>query len=155
MFYFQVKLIRLVGIMLVVFVRTELVDHIYDVMWDTVGTGILGMMVCTSCLSRRPSAHLSVSQSGAKMLQHAYYRRTVSQTDRQTDRQTERETDRQTDRQTDRNACVHLKMYFMYLQSSFNTPRYLCVYEYVCVCVCVCVCLFICVCTHVLFLFPG
>ena len=43
---FQVKLIRLVGMMLVVFVRVELVEHLYDVMWSTVGTGILGMMVC-------------------------------------------------------------------------------------------------------------
>ncbi|KAK2142063.1 hypothetical protein LSH36_1001g00016 [Paralvinella palmiformis] len=42
--YKKMKLIRLVGIMLVVFVRTDLVDHMYDVMWDTVGTGILGMM---------------------------------------------------------------------------------------------------------------
>ena len=41
----QVKLIRLVGMMLVVFIRHDLAQHLCDVSAETVGTGILGMMV--------------------------------------------------------------------------------------------------------------
>ena len=41
----QVKLIRLVGIMLIVFVRDELSVNIQLMAYDTVATGIMGMMV--------------------------------------------------------------------------------------------------------------
>ncbi len=43
--YFQVKLIRLVGMMLVVFIQEKLVNRIYDVEASQVGTGIMGMLV--------------------------------------------------------------------------------------------------------------
>ncbi len=47
MWYFQVKLVRLVGIMLIVFVKEEHVDHIFDVMAEHVATGLMGVMVST------------------------------------------------------------------------------------------------------------
>jgi hypothetical protein len=37
--------VRLVGIMLVVYIRESLCSHIYDVSDKTVATGLLGMMV--------------------------------------------------------------------------------------------------------------
>lgn len=43
--YKKVKLIRLVGIMLIVFVREELVRSLHNVIGEYVGTGILGRMV--------------------------------------------------------------------------------------------------------------
>lgn len=43
--YVKVKLIRLIGMMLVVFVKKELQEHVSDVAACTVGTGILGKMV--------------------------------------------------------------------------------------------------------------
>ena len=42
----QVKLVRLVGMMLIVFIQEKHKDHVYDVVDDMVGTGILGMLVC-------------------------------------------------------------------------------------------------------------
>ena len=45
---FQVKLIRLVGIMLLLYVKQEHAAHISEVEAETVGTGIMGRMV-SSC----------------------------------------------------------------------------------------------------------
>lgn len=42
---FQVKFIRLVGIMLLLYVKQEHAAHISDVEAETVGTGIMGRMV--------------------------------------------------------------------------------------------------------------
>jgi len=42
----QLRLIRLVGIMLVIFVRSPLYDLVRDCSAQSVGTGLLGMMVC-------------------------------------------------------------------------------------------------------------
>lgn len=42
---FQVKLIRLVGIMLLLYVKQEHAAHILEVEAETVGTGIMGRMV--------------------------------------------------------------------------------------------------------------
>lgn len=41
----QVKLIRLVGIMLIFYVREEHAEYISDVEVESVGTGIMGRMV--------------------------------------------------------------------------------------------------------------
>ena len=38
---------RIVGIMLIVFIKKEHTDHLFDVMGATVGTGLMGMMVST------------------------------------------------------------------------------------------------------------
>jgi phosphatidylinositol-bisphosphatase len=43
--YVKVKLIRLIGMMLVVFVKRDLVEFVTNVSACTVGTGILGKMV--------------------------------------------------------------------------------------------------------------
>lgn len=42
---FQVKLVRLVGIMLLLYVKAELALNISEVEVETVGTGIMGRMV--------------------------------------------------------------------------------------------------------------
>lgn len=42
---FQVKFIRLVGIMLLLYVKQEHAAHISEVEAETVGTGIMGRMV--------------------------------------------------------------------------------------------------------------
>jgi phosphatidylinositol-bisphosphatase len=47
-FSFQVRLIRLVGIMLVVFIQEQHTSHIGDMAAEYVGTGIMGVMVCIS-----------------------------------------------------------------------------------------------------------
>lgn len=44
-FVFQVKLVRLVGIMLLLYVKAELALNISEVEVETVGTGIMGRMV--------------------------------------------------------------------------------------------------------------
>ena len=36
---------RIVGIMLIVFIKEEHTNHLFDVMGATVGTGLMGMMV--------------------------------------------------------------------------------------------------------------
>lgn len=43
--FFQVKLVRLVGIMLLLYVKAELALNISEVEVETVGTGIMGRMV--------------------------------------------------------------------------------------------------------------
>lgn len=52
----QLRLVRLVGIMLVVYVREALMKNITDVSDKTVGTGLLGMMV-----SFIPNKHFSIA----------------------------------------------------------------------------------------------
>lgn len=51
----QVKLIRLVGIMLLLYVKQEHAAHISEVEAETVGTGIMGRMVrfWSVCLAHR------------------------------------------------------------------------------------------------------
>ena len=52
LYFVQLKLVRLVGIMLVVYVRKSLFGCIRDVSEKSVGTGLLGMMVGSfSCKS--------------------------------------------------------------------------------------------------------
>lgn len=43
--YIQVKLVRLVGMMLIVYIRQELRDQLRDVVGEQIGTGLLGRMV--------------------------------------------------------------------------------------------------------------
>lgn len=43
----QIRIIRLVGMMLVVFVKKTLKSHIKEISAEHVGTGIMGKMVCT------------------------------------------------------------------------------------------------------------
>lgn len=43
--YSQVKLVRLVGMMLMVFVKNEIKDQLRDVVTEQIGTGLLGRMV--------------------------------------------------------------------------------------------------------------
>ena len=38
---------RIVGIMLIVFIKKEHTEHLFDVVGATVGTGLMGMMVST------------------------------------------------------------------------------------------------------------
>ena len=55
------KLIRLIGMMLVVFVKKELQEHVSDIAACTVGTGILGKMVCLSfCLDLLMKRNLNI-----------------------------------------------------------------------------------------------
>lgn len=44
-FVLQIKLVRLVGIMLLFYVKKEHAEHISEVEIETVGTGIMGRMV--------------------------------------------------------------------------------------------------------------
>lgn len=46
----QVRIIRLVGMMLVVYVSKEHTDHIRDVASESVGTGLMNKMVCLHLL---------------------------------------------------------------------------------------------------------
>lgn len=43
--YFLVKTIRLVGMMLIVYVRDEIKDQLRDIYAEQIGTGLLGRMV--------------------------------------------------------------------------------------------------------------
>lgn len=49
---FQVKLVRLVGIMLLLYVKAELALNISEVEVETVGTGIMGRMVRMATVHR-------------------------------------------------------------------------------------------------------
>ena len=44
---------RIVGIMLVVFIKEEHTNHLFDVMGATVGTGLMGMMVSIFTFERK------------------------------------------------------------------------------------------------------
>lgn len=46
----QVRIIRLVGMMLVVFVNKVHIDHIREVASESVGTGLMNKMVCLHLL---------------------------------------------------------------------------------------------------------
>ena len=48
-FSFQIGTVRLVGMMLVAFVQTKHMAHVYDIDSEIAGTGIMGMMVCNFC----------------------------------------------------------------------------------------------------------
>lgn len=51
LFVCQVKLVRLVGIMLLMYVKAEHAAHISEVEAECVGTGVMGRMVRTLSLS--------------------------------------------------------------------------------------------------------
>jgi len=43
--YRKISLVRLVGMMLIVFIKNKHIDHVKNIATDTVGTGIMGKLV--------------------------------------------------------------------------------------------------------------
>lgn len=43
--YRKISLVRLVGMMLIVFVKNQHIEHVKNIATDTVGTGIMGKLV--------------------------------------------------------------------------------------------------------------
>lgn len=61
----QVKLVRLVGIMLLFYVKKEHAEHISEVEAETVGTGVMGRMVSACFLWH---INIKISKNGLYLL---------------------------------------------------------------------------------------
>lgn len=61
----QVKLVRLVGIMLLFYVKMDIAAHISEVEAETVGTGVMGRMVSACFLWH---INITISKIGLQLL---------------------------------------------------------------------------------------